>query len=352
MKRTGIILELDGKKAVVMTNDAEFIAIKREPEMYTGAPVELDPPVPGLAFLQSGFFGKNLWASGLAGLTVTAILILAFTFLLRPNAFRSGPIQYAYVTVDINPSVEFTLNQKILVSRVRDINEDGRSLLQGPSLINMPLTQALLTLVNRAEQAGYFTSETERKILVSTVTNKPLAGNPKLLEAAISQCNTLLDARKIQMRYIQATLSQRKIALKNHLSTGRFALWSYATGTAGQKISLKTAKIDTIGRLIDAAGLLPGAYLTDAARTPKTVYQANTKTPKINSGRKPALVSPNSSLAGSGSITKIPRQEPRIKAQLKQTEREDKTTLKPTIAAPGKENACSAGNASDNGKKK
>lgn len=76
------------------------------------------------------------WAAAIA-----ACLILACVGAFGYNIYTSPT---AFVGLDINPSIEFSINRFERVVAVKPLNDDGRTLLEGcPSLTGMPYEDAL-----------------------------------------------------------------------------------------------------------------------------------------------------------------------------------------------------------------
>lgn len=67
-------------------------------------------------------------------------------------------IKAAYITIDINPSVELIVEDEIVVS-VRAINDDAAILLSGESLEGLSIDEATEKIVALAEELGYLNEE-------------------------------------------------------------------------------------------------------------------------------------------------------------------------------------------------
>ena len=239
MKTSGVILEINKNRATVMTDEARFIVIKREPEMFIGKQVDLSRSTKRLWFTQ--------YSPGLAIIAVFIIMSLSIFGYYRQNSL------FAYVTIDINPSVEFSVNQEMRILSVRNLNHDALLLLRGTSLNNMPVDKALSVLVTKAEQKKYFHGE-NRFILISAATLKSSAEQPDLAEKLIKPLKTELRRKDIQVQFIQSTLAQRQLAFKNHLSMGRYALMIYANKN-GHILALDEVKTGSISYLLDKSGV-------------------------------------------------------------------------------------------------
>ncbi len=75
---------------------------------------------------------------------------------------------YTYVSLDVNPSVEFEVNRFDRVLSVTAVNDDGSEILQDIDVNNMTIDEALKTTVNEIEQEGYFDGQDPGGIMIST----------------------------------------------------------------------------------------------------------------------------------------------------------------------------------------
>lgn len=63
---------------------------------------------------------------------------------------------YSYVSLDVNPSVEFSVNRFDRVLSAKAVNHDGAEILNGLGLNNKTIDQAVLTTVEKINSEGYF----------------------------------------------------------------------------------------------------------------------------------------------------------------------------------------------------
>lgn len=105
------------------------------------------------------------------GLTTALVMGFSFTACNLESAFgglqQASADGYAYVAVDINPSVELILEDGEVVS-VSAANEDASVLLTGEDLTGDTAEEAIETIVSLAEEMGYLTEENDNvKITVA-----------------------------------------------------------------------------------------------------------------------------------------------------------------------------------------
>ncbi len=78
---------------------------------------------------------------------------------------------YTYVSVDVNPSIEFNVNRFDRVLHVKAVNDDGEAILKEISLSdleNKTIEDALTQTVKQMSEAGYFDGNIEGGIVITT----------------------------------------------------------------------------------------------------------------------------------------------------------------------------------------
>ncbi len=86
---------------------------------------------------------------------------------------------YAYVSLDVNPSVEYVLNRFDRVLQVTAVNEDGSQILEGARLTNKPIDDAVRETLDRIASSGYF-EETKPNGLVIAASCQDEKASEKL----------------------------------------------------------------------------------------------------------------------------------------------------------------------------
>lgn len=81
------------------------------------------------------------------------VIILAVGTYFVYHALASP--KYNYVTIDINPQIEFALNKNYEVKKVISLNEDGDMLLGGLKLVGLSIEEATKLVLEDAVKMGY-----------------------------------------------------------------------------------------------------------------------------------------------------------------------------------------------------
>ncbi|MDR3596357.1 hypothetical protein [Clostridium sp.] len=119
---------------------------------------------------------------------------------------KTNPV--AYVSMDINPSVELGVNTFDQVISAEAYNEDGQKVLEGTKLINADVDKAISTVISNAIADGYVKEDGSSGIEITTSSDKENVAN-KLDESLKETANKALENNNIQ-----ATVETEKVALE------------------------------------------------------------------------------------------------------------------------------------------
>lgn len=146
-------MELGNKHAVVMTRDGEFIRVARRRQAWQLGE-EID--VPNLVRK------RPILMTSIASACAAAVILL-FVMLTGPGGLGGPgqPVVAAYITMDINPSIELSVDADEVVLEARGLNEDGAAVLAELSLRGVPLEEAADMIVDRAAELDYLEKYTE-----------------------------------------------------------------------------------------------------------------------------------------------------------------------------------------------
>jgi len=210
----GIIMETRGNKAVVLTPEGEFRKVPVSGKEYQiGQEIEF-------RFNRTASFYK--W--GAIAAVLALVILIPFIF----NFIQIGDRAYAYVQMDINPSVEFTINKYSKIIDTRGLNSEGQEMLEGSKLKGKDLEYGIQYFTVKSYEMGYVNAENESHILITTVMESE---NNKSIEKEIEKKAANAVRETVQGKSITAKVSVLKAskeikeeAEKNGLSSGKFLL--------------------------------------------------------------------------------------------------------------------------------
>ena len=167
----GILLEVEGRTGIVLTPSGEF----RRVPLPAGHPAVGDEiPVPEAGAWHS-FFSWT-WVAATA-----AVLLM----LLVPTGYWHWTLAQpaALVMIDINPSIQLTVNGRRQVVAAEGLNADGREVLDAIQWRRQPVEQVAGAIAAQAVAMGKLNPAAEESAVVMAVA--PLEG--KVLRPSLSQ---------------------------------------------------------------------------------------------------------------------------------------------------------------------
>ena len=189
--------------------------------------------------------------------TMAACLALVFCTGIATHAIRSNATAGTF-TMDVNPSVEYTIAKSGSVKNVRSLNSDAENALSDVALGKQSVETALTRTVAAYEACGYMENG-EATVLISF--DSRLDANAELkasLSAEIQQALEQTDAVGTLVFHSELTENARaaKIAEEFHVSLGR-ADWII---TAANKTELPTDEVarmslDELLKFQEASGI-------------------------------------------------------------------------------------------------
>lgn len=153
-----VIVDLRDRQAAALCDDGRVIKLA-DPGYSLGQIVEVDES-------QRRTPRWVRWAS-----TAAAAALL----LVGAGGGAAWAMPYGVVSLDVNPSLEYTINRFDYVLKVEGVNEDGRDLLSqmdAKQLLHRPIGEALEASVQQLEDRDWLVGESD-EILISAGTKQP-----------------------------------------------------------------------------------------------------------------------------------------------------------------------------------
>ncbi|WP_027092556.1 anti-sigma-I factor RsgI family protein [Cohnella thermotolerans] len=117
-----IVMSLEGKRAIVLAPGGRFVRVPRRPEFQIGDEIELEvaEEQPGLGLRK--LVRNRSFAAAIASCAAVVLLLIGFW------SFRTPPV-VAYVSMDVNPSVELGIDAKERVRELQALNADAEPIV-------------------------------------------------------------------------------------------------------------------------------------------------------------------------------------------------------------------------------
>ena len=142
----GIVAYKNGNYAIVLTKNGSFMKVKATKDMVIGQEIDSNRP--------SERAKRRRLVTRIASIAAAGLLTLGVGY-----AGYCYTLPYSYVHVDINPSVELTVNIYDRIIEVEALNHSGEGLIDASDLKNHRVDIAVKQLLNAAVEQGYLDSD-------------------------------------------------------------------------------------------------------------------------------------------------------------------------------------------------
>ncbi|GBF35048.1 hypothetical protein DCCM_4169 [Desulfocucumis palustris] len=243
---SGVVVELKTASCIVMTPEGGFEEVRLPVNQ-----VRLGDEISSRAVPARGArFGIIRILAAAAALLVIFLTGYSLTDGLQPQAA-------AYVSLDINPSIELGIDGQSRIIDARGLNEDGKKLLLNMHLKKLPLSQGLSNIVEEAIHLGYIKEGQENLILSTLVysNEKTVAEKaelkqvvkPQSVEEAIEKP---LTANSMESRVVveEVRPELREKAVKAGVSSGKM-LFKERAGDNHVKVEIEELKRENLQQL-------------------------------------------------------------------------------------------------------
>lgn len=214
--RKGIILEINDLYLTLLTPEGEFLRTRKLQQDYqVGEEISFFPE---MAEIKT----KKLNLTFLNSLKLRTIS-LAAAFLLIMTAFipvyQSGQV-YAYMSIDVNPSVELAVDDELKVLRLKGYNPEGKKVIEEISGWKKKDAAAVAEMIiDKIEEEGYF--KIQKDIVIATVHNGKIKKEAdQKLDQKISEIKKAAQDENLKLKVMEATSDDREKAKKQGVTTG------------------------------------------------------------------------------------------------------------------------------------
>jgi hypothetical protein len=239
-------------KAVLDRVKAEDELVEKT-ERYLRAKLKGPALVESLYFIRRERRMKKILVACIAAVLVIGVLAGGYTYLETP---------VAYISLDINPSIELGINALNKVVSSEGVNRDGRALLEGQKIIRASLTDALDSLISIAAQKNYISDDGTTVVSITAESNnrKRAQNLTNIGEQAVSKSIVRYKVKAVIYKD-SADLSLRLEAKKEGVSSGKLKLIK-SLQALEPSITVEQHKDSKVSDLLAKAKELVDAYGT------------------------------------------------------------------------------------------
>ncbi|OIK14610.1 hypothetical protein BIV60_11240 [Bacillus sp. MUM 116] len=222
--KKGIVMEIEDAFLLLLTPEGEFLRARKRNQTYEIGeeihffPIEnndLRPSQTGRSvkyLLKNLLKMKPLWA----GLTV---LLLILGFFIPSYQDKKA---YAYMSIDVNPSIELGVNKKMQVVELTGFNKEGKEIIAKiPDWEKKDVSDLTENLLGEMKKEGYF-KETEQVIISTVRTEEAEEQAEDKLKKNIEEIKEKVNKQHLEATVLSGTEKERKEAHQLGLTTGKY----------------------------------------------------------------------------------------------------------------------------------
>lgn len=279
MAHKGTVFKVKPESLIVVTGEFEFKEILKR-----------QPAKPGQEII---FEERDILRPRKKRMMVAAVASLLIILLVSTSMIKHFPVPgvYAYVGMDINPSLELALDNYLKVIRAEAGNKDAEKILKDLSINGLHLSKAVNSIFKACSDHGYLKKDGKTDIMITTTINSPDSGQrdneQNLEEQVLSYARAELGKTRqdVNVYVVQVGPEERRRALSQGVSAGRYYLWNMAREN-GTNITLEQVNSQSIRGIIRNNARIKDALAQSAAeKWNKDVPKRPGKPEKDNNGR-------------------------------------------------------------------
>lgn len=225
-----VVLEKKGSMLTILAADGSFQKVHYKRNVEIGSEIELS----------NVRQRQPLWR---IAVSIAAVFLLTLIGSMGWSAYQATTAA-AMISVDINPRLQLTLDQKGRVLKAESLNSDAERVLQGLPLKGEPWNQALSEIIGQSTSLNYLNSDplwvlvgyspvTEGKAIPAGVNIDEIA---QKIESAVQA-----QGMKPEIVVYQLSANEQKKAREKGLTLGEYALLNTAQ-RAGLNVDANTVK--------------------------------------------------------------------------------------------------------------
>lgn len=212
-----VVLEIRKNEAAVLCKDGQIVKIRRN-GLAVGDSIDISDAE--ICPDKKVVFYKKLRQYG--SVAAAAALLLGF----GGNHIYNTAIACSYVSLDINPSIEYTLNRQDCVLDVTAVNEDAEEIveqLKEQGIKKESLSDAISMTAELLQENGYITDDETDYILINVASD-----SDKKSESLKKEAQSVFDRmnidyeENIHLTMTESTVSERKEARELGISAGEY----------------------------------------------------------------------------------------------------------------------------------
>jgi hypothetical protein len=237
--KKGIVLEVHDDHVTMLTPEGEFLQSRKQKGQVGIGEEIVFFPLHRAEKVKKGRLPSILRAKWAFVSLLTALVLVS----LYPM-FASNQV-YAYVSLDVNPSIELGLNKDMKVIYMDAYNEEGEQIIRNiKNWEKKELTVVSNQLFEMFRQHGYL-NENSEVLIASTVTEDNKNWKEKM-QAELTALSEKIQQDKVSVTTLESNVEKRIDAIKHGMSPGKYIQKEQKTELVEKEDTSKTEMVPSL----------------------------------------------------------------------------------------------------------
>lgn len=274
--KKGIIMQIDDSYLTLLTAEGEFLRARKQERQYAiGEEIHFSPInlKPARSFFVKMAMSKPVWAAA------AALMFFLGTFIPMYQSNKA----YAYMSIDLNPSIELGVNKKMQVVEITGFNPEGKKVVSNlKNWKKKGVSELTKDILVEIKEEGFL--DLNNQIIISTVrTEKVDKDIEKKLEENIKEIKEAATNQELEVTVMSGTEKELKKAHELGVTTGKYQTENVPKGQL--KKDPNTQKQENRSEFIPPGQLKKGTENNDAVSNGKPGNSGNGESGNQNADR-------------------------------------------------------------------
>lgn len=214
--KTGIIMEINERFLTLLTPEGEFLRARKQNRAYAiGQEIAFFP-----IELKKGKLSRPLSIFSLSrgkGLMAAAFAMMLAIVSFLP--FLQNDEVYAYMSIDVNPSIELGVNQEYQVVELIPYNEEGKLIIQNiKNWKKNSIHEVADKILLQIKKQGYF--KENKEVVIAAVYTEQNKEADERIQKELADIKQDAQKEQLEVTLLEASEEEREAAIEKGLSAG------------------------------------------------------------------------------------------------------------------------------------
>ena len=216
--KKGIIMEINEGFLTLLTPEGEFLQSRKQNQPYSLGEEIYFFPIESVIGFKTKRSIKNMFKLKTAWAVMAALFIFIGTFI---PSYQNNKA-YAYMSIDVNPSVELGVNKEMKVVELTGYNKEGKEIISHlKDWKKEDVSEITKAILSEMKKAGYL--EEHHQVLISTVRiEQPEQKVEDQLQRKLDKIEETVNKEKVEVIVLTATEKQLQKAHKQGMTAGKY----------------------------------------------------------------------------------------------------------------------------------